>query len=531
MIALPLHRLLMLACWLGCASVANAQFSTDTCCRHLPTTVAAGLPPFHGYWELGLNVGLTSQYQRTIYTNKFFGAPGPWLAFSADYFLKRKFGLGLEAGYFGFSLQRQNEAYIREALALLNQPLDQVGLLEPANLHSFHLVTGPVIRLPLGRRITGSANLRGGLFFNDAPITGAYDKTNERLLFRFSPAADRFRPGLTGGLALERTMSQSVRLGLKAVGFLSKLTYNADGPEGEFFSFSRALVGYSVQVSASLAIRGRRSGSVPPILPGCYSPILPNQVLTYDVDKQPEPSFVWYSGAPVYTSDESFTLRLYSLPGNKLIDERTTNGRALPWLSGMKVPDSTAQFYYTIQASRRDQTGQSCVSPAVSGTIRFYKREAVRVDIVRERSPLTVDIYEVRLARSAPATANPKTAVSGSGNRHSTVVRRSKKGAATKSNVPAKPQSVSAIPPVPPTIDVLIFREITRRNDVVWPSGIPYPDKPALYLYVLRNEAGVIQEKYTLLVTPGMPGTVRVLTDSERGQWLRKAAASKSITP
>ncbi|WP_375445595.1 hypothetical protein [uncultured Fibrella sp.] len=525
-------RLFMLAGWLGSATPAVAQFSTDTCCRHVPALNAAILPPFRGYWELGLHAGITSQYQRTIYRNKFFGAPGPWLSFSADYFLKRKFGLGIEAGYFGFSLQRQNEQYIKEALALLKLPFDQAGLLEPANLHSFHLVAGPSVRLPLGRRVTGAATLRGGLFFNDAPITGAYDITNERLLFRFSPAADRFRPGLTASVALERTMGQSFRLGLRGVGFLSQLSYNVDGPDGSFFVFSRALVGYSVQLSASLAIRGRRAAGTPAILPTCYPPILPNQVLTYDVDKQPNPSFVWYSGAPVYSTDESFTLRLYSLPGNKLVDERTTDGRALPWLPTLKVPDSTAQFYYTIQASRRDQTGQSCISPAVTGSMRFYKREAVRVDVVRETSPLTVDIYEIRLVKASVAA--PKAAISGSGARRSTVVKRGKRVAVKKGNVPAKPASASAVlAPVPPTVDVLIFREITRRNDVIWPGGIPYPEKPTLYLYVLRNEAGAVQGKYTLLVTPGMPGTVSVLSDAERAQWLRKAVATpaKPLTP
>ncbi|NID10802.1 PorT family protein [Fibrivirga algicola] len=520
-------HLLLVACWLGFITAASAQFSTDTCCRQLPTITTAVLPPYQGHWELGLSAGISNQYQRTIYSNKFFGAPGPWVSFSADYFLKRHVGLGLQAGYFGFSLQRQNEAYIREALTLLKLPLDQAGLLEPANLHSFHLVAGPVVRVSLGRRLTGSGNIRAGVFFNDAPITGAFDKTSERLLFRFSPAADRFRPGLTASAALERTMGPSVRLGLRAGGFLSKLSYNVDGPEGAFFVFSRALVGYTVQVSASVTIRNRRSSAVPAILPGCYTPILPEQAITYDVDKQPQPVFTWHSGAPVYTTDEVFTFRLYALPGNKLIDERSTDGRMLPWLQGMKVPDSTAQFYYTIQASRRDQTGQSCVSPVATGSMRFYKQEAVRVNVVRERAPLTIDIYEVRLAKSGTAVPKPVTGPSAA-RRKAPVV--TKKRGSVKAKVPTRPTAVSVVQAAPPTVDVLIYREVSRRNDVVWPSGIPYPEKPTLYLYVLRTESGAIEGRYNLLVTPGMPGTIRVMTDVERTQWLRKAVQA-SLPP
>ncbi len=70
--------------------------------------------------------------------------------------------------------------------------------------------------------------------------------------------------------------------------------------------------------------------------------------------------------------------------------------------------------------------------------------------------------------------------------------------------------------------ETLIYREVTRQRDIVWPAGVPYPIKPTLYRYVVRKTDEPNKPplgEYNLLVEPG--GAVKVLTPVEKQSLLK----------
>lgn len=353
----------------------RAQISTDTCCA---PRVRAAIPErasTRGLLRLTGSLGPAAQYRPDAAANKAFQGAGAAGSIAADYYFKRRFGLGLEAGYASYNLRPAYSQFFEKAKALDNLSPGPTEQLAINNLYSFRLLLGPALSLRL-RRLAFTATLRGGLFYNDAPVGSVYAQGSQQALYRISTNDKRAQLGGSASLAAYYALSNDVQLGLGAAAFASPVTYTTDNLQGSLYTFSRALSGYSAFASLVFSVHTRPVRErLPVVLPSCYAPVLASiEPIGYDIARQEISVFRWKSGAPIYATDEEFTFRLYALPANKLLLERTTAAPRLSVTPTADLPQGTSQLYYTLQASRRDQAGQRCLSPVTTGNILLIKR-------------------------------------------------------------------------------------------------------------------------------------------------------------
>lgn len=354
----------------------RAQISTDTCCAPQTRLVIPERASTRGLVRLTGSLGVAAQYRTGATNNKAFSNVGAMGSIAADYYFKQRFGLGLEAGFASYGIQPAYTQFFERAKALSGIAAGPTEQLTINNLYSFRLLVGPALSLRL-RRLVLTAAVRGGLFYNDAPVGSLYEQGSSQVLYRLSINDKRVQLGGAASLGAYYALSNTLQLGLGAAAFASPVTYTADNLLGQRYTFSRVLGGYSAFASLGFVVRTRPvREQLPVVLPNCYAPVLASpEPVVYDVARQEIAVFKWKSGAPIYATDEEFTIRLYALPSNKLLLERTT---AEPQLSvpatAADLPKNTSQLYYTLQASRRDQAGQRCLSPVTTGNISLVRK-------------------------------------------------------------------------------------------------------------------------------------------------------------
>lgn len=359
-----------------CAQGLRAQISTDTCCTPKVRPAIPERASTRGLLRLTGSLGVATQYRSDATDNKAFQNAGAMGTIAADYYFTQRFGLGLEAGFASYGIQQAYTQFFERVKTLSSLSVGPAEQLAINNLYSFRLLAGPVVSLRLHRLALTTA-LRGGLFYNDAPLSNIYEQGSQQVLYRFSINDKRLQLGGSASLAAYYSLSNTLQLGLGAAAFASPVTYTAENLQGRAYTFSRALSGYSAFASVVFIVRTRPvREQLPVVLPSCYAPVLASaEPVVYDVGRQEMAVFKWKSGAPIYAVDEEFTIRLYALPSNKLLLERTTTEPQLSVpATAADLPKNTSQLYYTLQASRRDQAGQRCLSPVTTGNISLVRK-------------------------------------------------------------------------------------------------------------------------------------------------------------
>ncbi len=354
----------------------RAQISTDTCCTPRVHTAIPERASTRGLFRLTSSLGLAAQYRTDASDNQAFLNAGALGAIAADYYFRRRFGLGVEVGYLSYSIRQAYTQFFDRVKLLDNTTFGPTEQLPINNTYSFHFLAGPALSVRIFRRMTLTTALRGGVFYNDAPIGSVYEVSSQRVLYRFTTNDKRLQPGGLASVALYYPLSTDLQLGLGGAVFASPITYTVDNLQGKSYSFSRVLGGYSAFASLVFIVRTRPvREQLPVVLPSCYAPVLAStEPVVYDVARQETTVFKWKSGAPIYATDEEFTFRLYALPSNKLLLEKTISELQLGVPATADLPKNTVQLYYTLQASRRDQAGQRCLSPVTTGNISLVRK-------------------------------------------------------------------------------------------------------------------------------------------------------------
>ena len=512
---------------IGLAGQAGAQdslaYNPTVITLSQPTSVDLSAP---GGWRLGGFVGYHRLIQEGYGNKSLYLSHGFQSSLTADYFVGRNWGIGLLLGY---QSVRVSDQYAK-AQSNLGDPF--VRLFPLTSLHSFMMTVGPAVSLPLGRRLFLDINLRGGLFFNDAPVLGTYTSLGGQeglpsgtLISATIPSPSRFRLGFNGFAGLKYQLTQPFSVGLGASASLSSFEYTQVNNNSENYFEQKQVnfktVGVQLVLSYRFSTVSRRSKAVPvrPPVPVCYPPVLDQtQSTVYEVGTGDRPVFKWRSSAPVYTEGERFTFRLYTLPGNKVLYEKEVQEPQLTWPDQLSLPDTASYYFYTIHASRKDEFEQSCRSELVVGTFGFMKPQSTPV--ARPREPVnlyTTKLYELRAVQVVQVTGGP-TPPAEAPKPVPPAARRS----ATGRNRSASPSvirtdSVLARLKIVPT---LVYEEATPQPNFVWPTRLAWPAQAGLYRYVVnRMGTGELVQNYYLMIEPD--GCHTIISEATRNKYLR----------
>lgn len=377
------------------------------------TTIDAFVPV---KWRLSGSAGYNRLLPKGYANENLYLTQGFQASLSADYFPGRYWGLGVSMGYQNLSV---SDAYKKDP-GIPQYPTPR--FLPLKSLNSFMLTIGPALSFPLGQRLLLDIDLRGGLFYNDAPVLGAYLTNAQRDVFLSAaiPSAQRFRAGVTASAGVKYQLTQQVGVGLSANTSFSSFGYSQVGSTNNFNQKQVDLTTLGVQATISYRFsssqRPRTITAAPSTAPrpSCYTPILdPAQINEYYVGTTSQPVIRWRSSAPIYTEGERYSFRLYTLPGNKLVYDKTIQEPQLTWPAQLAIPDTASYFFYSISTTRVDNFEQTCRSEPVVGTLGFYKRpSAEKVQPTAPREPAyTLKLYELRLvavARTATPAAKGK---------------------------------------------------------------------------------------------------------------------------
>lgn len=371
-------------------------------------------------WRVSGSAGYHRLLPKGYANDNLYLTHGFQVNLSTDYFVGRYWGLGVSMGYQNLSV---SDLYKKDP-GIPKFPTPRFLPLKPLN--SFMLTIGPAFSLPLSQRVLLDIDLRGGLFYNDPPVLGAYqsnsfqdDPSNGVFLTTAIPSDRRFRAGFNASAGIKYQLTQQMSAGLSASTSFSSFGYSQVGSTNNFVQKQVDLTTYGVQVAVSYRFlsssqRPSVSTTTAPSAsprPVCYPPILdPAQINEYYIGTTSQPVIRWRSSAPIYTEGERYSVRLYTLPGNKLVYEKTVQEPQLAWPAQLAIPDSASYFFYSIATTRVDNFEQTCRSEPVVGTLGFYKRpSAEKTQPTAPREPaFTLKVYELRLVPLV-RTATPAT--------------------------------------------------------------------------------------------------------------------------
>lgn len=492
-----------------------------TCCNNPAPVLLPKRLSNLGHWRLGGGLGVSQQYQRQRSDQSLYLGRGLQTTLNAEYFAGHHWGIGATLGFENLTVRDQ---YVRLVYQDAAVPLSLVpAFLPKAGMQSLQAVLGPVISIPLHRRLTMDLSYKGGIFYNNAPVVGAFDPTRNVLVFRVSPNYKRFSFGMMASGSVQYRLTPRWQVGLGGTAQYSKFGYTVDRTDGRFFQFMRRLGVLGGQVTLTYTFEAR---SVPmaPALPTCYPPLLDNSLpARYEIGVDSRPVLKWRSSAPVYADDERFTVRLFSMPGNKLLAENTVRDTQWAWPAKIALPDTSSFYFYSVHSTRTDYVDQTCRSELATGTLEFFKRIAVVLPPAPDNPTLTIELFEVLPVLGQVTVAKKVTKPTVRRYTYRKPSGSKRKSAKTQTysryrKVPAKPVTETGVVSVR---ELLIYREVTKQREIVWPAGVPYPTKPTVYRYVVKKtgEAGKPVGEYNLLVEPG--GAVKVLTPDEKKQRLK----------
>jgi hypothetical protein len=519
---------LLLASARHLAAQDSLAFSANPLVLTQPSTISAS---DMARWRLSGYVGYTINPQpdyRELYLTR-----GMHASLAADYFFNRNLGLGMLLGYQNLAV---SDAYRNDPSIPVAPVIPRVFPL--TSLHSFVLAVGPALSFPLGNRLSFNVELRGGLFYNDAPVLGSYslgggqdESLTGRVETYISSNDQRGRWGAIAFAGLQYQLTPQVSMGVAANSSVSSFGYNQIGQSGYFNQYRVSLNTFGVQASVAYRfspVRRQAKTVQSPVvpMPVCYAPILDvTQPSLYEVGAGSRPLFRWRSGSPVYTEDEQYVFRLYTLPGNKLIYEKTTKDMQVAWPAQVILPDSSSYFYYALYTSRTDELERTCRSEPVVGTKGFYLRTAAdkKPAVPRE----TVIEYSRKLyeLRSVPIAKPDSQAIA-------KVVKPAprRRGAPAARPVPVPvPDSIRLGIRIVPT---LVYEGVSQQADFTWPDSLATPAEPTIYQYVVgrtNSRTSPTQIRY-LIVEPD--GCTSFISEATKNRYLQyHTTTDESTTP
>lgn len=342
--------------------------------------------PFCGDWGNIFNTKRDkTMFMKTGFVNNF----------GLDYFWG-KLGFGGLFGYQRFGVRKND--YESETIGLAQRTYglsaSNLTFFKSKPMENLYFLIGPVLSLPIGKKLNFDVGVKGGVFRNDPgqllavtniATTGANKLFPGAAVFHVFPTEKRLYLGGNLGLALLYNLTEHWGLGLATdINYTTvdyyTLDYSAGTPGGNgingaavYKKFSRELGAFNMGVAASYKFGEKKVIAIDPLLPPvCCTPEITDglngKTYQYMDASMPPVVFKWKSGCG--DLNETYTFRLYKKVGDvsKLVyEEPNTRETSLKWPANEPTPANQAGFYYyTVHSSRTDKGGKCMSTVATS---------------------------------------------------------------------------------------------------------------------------------------------------------------------
>ncbi len=343
----------------------------------LKTTFTIGpAVPYCGSWD---------GTDKTMFLKTGYGA-----GVALDYFFG-KLGIGTLFGYQHFGVDKsahQTEMY--KVAAAYGIPQSQVGFSDYKAYESMMALVGPVLSLPIGKKVVFDLGAKGGIFRNDPAFLQAVNLANGKAIQQVYGSNRRNYLGYNIGLALLYRLTDNWSAGLAADIFSTKTKYQTLGAsgrssvdDGQPLGFSRLSGGYRLGLALAYKFADNKVVAIAPLTPpNCAAPIIEDGLngKTFDNNTYERPVFKWKSGS-TSGGDESYTFKLYKKGNTNPIYQTTTNLTTVLWPSDVPFAKEPGFYYYTVHSSRANKGG-TCMSEMA--TASFSVPEPIRERIVEK---------------------------------------------------------------------------------------------------------------------------------------------------
>jgi hypothetical protein len=516
-------------------------------------------------WKITDRIGLAQPVCNGTDDRTMFLKTGYFNALSADHYWG-KIGLGLMGGYQNFGV-REDEykdatlAYVdnlaRTAPALgVNR--NTTAFTKTNNFEDFYLLLGPVVSLPIAKKLALDLGLRGGIFnssavslgaITTAPSTGGTLFDTRQVINRVSPGAKRMNLGAQFGIDLLYSIAQNWGVGLTANGFITHnnyLTSSLINDQGRV-TFRETPVerqhgGWNAGLALSHTFATCDKKTVYTLLPPppaqvtCFTPALEGASgKVYEYGATDIPTFSWKS-ASTSPETEDYIFKFYRADGTgSPVFQQTTKSRTMTLPNSVALGgDEGGFYYYTVQSSVEGK----CLSEAAAASV-VYKAKPVPVAVIPAAKPAE-DQYMFKIfggstatkyfgspapvrrvrrrAVARPTTVTPSPAVS------APAVSGDVKPAVKKRVVPRRKRvsTGTGSTGVVTNSSTVNYENVTNNPNIQWPADLPLPKQPAVYEFeVQRLSSGDCKPtgtvaKYKFYIDPKNPNDLKLVPDKPK---------------
>jgi hypothetical protein len=448
-------------------------------------------------WRLTDQLGVAAPYCGDIDTDEFmFLSPGAYNNLEADRFFGKKgiLGLGVLGGYTYYKVDQDKykSKYNNYWAPLSGLNSSNINILDSKNYQHFYLMFGPALTFKLAKKLGLDLTFKAGPSFNSVARVGAENRLTKEVVQRIQPTSDRWDLGGNAGIRLMYQVADRWRVGANANAFYANM-----GGATEYESINPISSGSTYKLQSILDDRRQSNfnGGIaiqhifptatkhiytplvkldPPtaspiaVAPSTVSPC--NEIFT---ENKFGNSFTWKSNdSQSDKANETFTFKLYKVPGTQPILVKTVKEPFLALEQGLPVPADvcgTDEYYYTVQSNK----GAS-FSEMVTCSFKIKNAAAA--------SAKCGDISNmVSKAEAVPAASANVFLTRILGNESYTrQIIKYDEGKGCKCPIDTLTKKGTKL--------VEYFREYTNASELsTWPDGLPIPRKASGFIYEVKE--------------------------------------------
>jgi hypothetical protein len=354
----------------------------------------------------------------------FFLQQGWFANLGVDYFWS-KLGIGVLLGRSSFGVNTNDyRGSVQAQAARFGIPAGNVSIAPAKGYDHTYFLLGPVLSLPIGKKLTFDFGAKAGWFINDPAFINAFNSSNGRTIREVSGSADRNNFGYNFSLALLYALNDRWSLGLGSNVFNTTTSYYTNGMvfagDNVNQEFTRKQGAYNAGLALAYNIPLTNDKKIIPIMhtmPTCCVPVpednFNGQTYEYKVDAATgnvtdagvaPVNFKWKSGCN--TEGESYTFRLYKTEeGSKtaqLLKEMTNaTAREIQVSENDLKWNTPGMYYYTVHSNKASKGSGTCMSEVATVSFSHLKPriELKEVEkVVTEKCNYSHRIYDGKIA-------------------------------------------------------------------------------------------------------------------------------------